>query len=127
MSPLNTTHHDSSTGPVLRLTGDLDHEHAPILRAQLERLPLAPGRRLVIDLSGLAFCDSSGITALLAARRHTLAAGADLVLAAVPSPILRTFTFVGLDRVFTLAPAPAPAPAPGPGPGPGPGTGCGTA
>ncbi|WP_035803632.1 STAS domain-containing protein [Kitasatospora mediocidica] len=102
MSPLNTSCHDTAAGPVLRVTGDLDYEHAPALRRRVEELILVPGQCLVIDLSGLDFCDSSGITALLAALRHAQAKGADLALAAVPANILRIFSVVGLDRVFTL-------------------------
>ncbi|MFD5347866.1 STAS domain-containing protein, partial [Streptomyces anulatus] len=30
----------------------------------------APGQCLVVDLAGLRFCDSTGISTLLAARRH---------------------------------------------------------
>ncbi|MER6303821.1 STAS domain-containing protein [Kitasatospora sp. NPDC001539] len=104
MSPLKTTRHDADTGPVLRVVGDLDFEFAPVLRERVEQLALAPGQCLVIDLSGLRFCDSSGITALLAARRHARAAGADMALAAVPTKTLRILTVVGLDRVFTIRP-----------------------
>ncbi|MDQ0791357.1 STAS domain-containing protein [Streptomyces sp. B3I8] len=60
------------------------------------------GQCLVLDLSGLEFCDSTGITALLAARRHTLAADAELVLTAVPPDLERVLAVVGLERVFTF-------------------------
>ncbi|EFL36631.1 predicted protein [Streptomyces viridochromogenes DSM 40736] len=56
------------------------------------------------DLSGLEFCDSSGITVFPAARQRALDAGADVALAAVPANLLRVLTLVGLDRVFTLLP-----------------------
>jgi anti-anti-sigma factor len=105
MSTLTVHHRDTATGPVLHLTGDLDFHQAPELRRRVGGLALAPGQCLVIDLSGLAFCDSSGITALLAARQHALAAEADVVLDAVPAGLLRVLTLVGLDRVFTLRPA----------------------
>ncbi|MEU0221804.1 STAS domain-containing protein [Streptomyces sp. NPDC006265] len=78
--------------------------YSPVLRGRLDRLDLSPGQCLVLELSGLAFCDSSGITALLAARQHALAADADIVLAAVPANLLRVLTLVGLDQVFTLRP-----------------------
>ncbi|MEW1914351.1 STAS domain-containing protein [Kitasatospora sp. NPDC085895] len=102
---LNLTLRDASTGPVLHVTGDLDYEQAPALRRHVEQLVLSPAQRLVIDLSGLEFCDSSGITALLAARRHAQTAGADLALAAVPANTLRILAVVGLDRVFTILPS----------------------
>ncbi|MFC8143479.1 STAS domain-containing protein [Streptomyces paradoxus] len=104
MNPLTVSRHDTATGPVLHVAGDLDFDRAPVLRGRLDQLSLAPGQCLVLDLSGLEFCDSSGITALLAARQHALAAEADVVLAAVPANLLRVLTLVGLDQVFTLRP-----------------------
>ncbi|MEU0199912.1 MULTISPECIES: STAS domain-containing protein [unclassified Streptomyces] len=104
MKPLTIDHRSTVTGPVLRVAGDLDFNQAPELRRRIGLLALAPGQCLVLDLSGLEFCDSSGITALLAARQHALAAEADAVLAAVPAHLLRVLTLVGLDQVFTLRP-----------------------
>ncbi|MEU1101441.1 STAS domain-containing protein [Streptomyces tibetensis] len=104
MNPLTVRQLDTATGPVLYVAGDLDFDRAPVLRSRLDQLPLSRGQCLVLDLSGLAFCDSEGITALLAARQHALAAGADIALAAVPANLLRVLTLVGLDQVFTLRP-----------------------
>ncbi|MFH8795849.1 STAS domain-containing protein [Streptomyces sp. NPDC017941] len=104
MNPLNITRSDTAAGPVLHVVGELDYDQAAALRHQVDRLVLEPGQWLVIDLSGLEFCDSSGITALLAARQHAHAAGADIALAAVPAKTMRVLTIVGLDRVFTIRP-----------------------
>ncbi|MER5578194.1 STAS domain-containing protein [Streptomyces massasporeus] len=104
MNPLTIRQRDTATGPVLHVAGDLDFDQAPVLRGRLDQLPLAAGQCLVLDLSDLEFCDSSGITALLAARQHALAADADIVLAAVPANLMRVLTLVGLDQVFTLRP-----------------------
>lgn len=104
MSPLNITHRHAATGPILHVVGELDYEQAAALSEQVERLFLSPGQNLVIDLSGLEFCDSTGITALLAARQRAQAAGADVVLAAVPANTLRILTIVGLDQIFTIHP-----------------------
>jgi anti-sigma B factor antagonist len=104
MSPLNITHYDAATGPVLHVDGELDYEHAPALREQVERLVLNPGQNLVIDLAALAFCDSTGITVLLAAHQRAQAAGARMTLAAVPANTLRILRVVGLDQVFTILP-----------------------
>jgi anti-anti-sigma factor len=110
MNPITIRQHDTETGPVLHVAGDLDFDQAPVLRGRLDRLPLSPGQCLVLDLSGLEFCDSSGITALLAARQHALTTDAAVVLAAVPANLLRVLTLVGLDQVFTLRPESTAAP-----------------
>ncbi|MEU0008703.1 STAS domain-containing protein [Streptomyces sp. NPDC006314] len=102
MTLLNITHRDAATGPVLYMAGELDYDQAAALSRQVEHLALAPGQCLTLDLSGLEFCDSTGITALLAARQHAQSAGADVVLAAVPPHLLRILTIVGLDQIFNL-------------------------
>ncbi len=52
----------------------------------------------------MEFCDSSGLTALIAARNHAHAAQADIALAAVPPRTLRVLRVVGLDQIFPLHP-----------------------
>ncbi|MFE9537354.1 STAS domain-containing protein [Streptomyces sp. NPDC006691] len=99
---MRITTRDAATGPVLEIFGALDYVHAPEPRQLIDATPLLPGRRLLLDLAGLDFCDSSGISALIAARHHAQAAGADVALAAVPANTLRVLRIVGLDRVFTL-------------------------
>ncbi|WP_406130683.1 STAS domain-containing protein [Streptomyces sp. NBC_00989] len=88
-------------GPVVELTGELDYDSYTQVRELLPGLALSDGQQLVVDLAGVTFCDSSGITALLAARNHALAARAGIALAAVPDHISRIFHMVGLDQVFT--------------------------
>jgi anti-sigma B factor antagonist len=108
MSPLTITSRDAATGPVLEIIGDLDHVTAPRLRLALDGLTLTAGQLLVLDLAGLRFCDSSGITALLVARNLAIEHNGGLALAAVPDNTARILRIVGLDRVFTIHPhAPA--------------------
>ncbi|MEU1015081.1 STAS domain-containing protein [Streptomyces sp. NPDC005900] len=102
MSPLNITRQDAESGPVLHVSGALDYEQSADLREQLHTLVLSSGQSLVIDLSGLDFCDSSGITALLAARQRAHAAGAELTLLDVPANTLRILAVAGLDQVFAI-------------------------
>ncbi|MFI7388486.1 STAS domain-containing protein [Streptomyces sp. NPDC049813] len=108
MSPLRIAHNTTATGPVLHVNGELDYEHARALREHAQRCALAPEVRLTIDLSGLQFCDSTGLSTLLAVLHHAQAAGSDLTLTAVPADTLRILTSTGLDQVFTLQPAAAP-------------------
>ncbi|MFI8950204.1 STAS domain-containing protein [Streptomyces sp. NPDC053750] len=104
MSQLEIVTRDGATGPVLELHGDLDYDTADRLRALLTTLVLRPGNRLVLDLAGVTFCDSSGITALIVARNHAQAAQAGIALATVPDHILRVLRIVGLDQIFPIYP-----------------------
>ena len=104
MSPLKITTRDAETGPVLEMFGQLDYANVTELHDVLRGLTLRPGQCLVLDMSGLEFCDSSGITALIAARGNAQDVQADVALAAVPPNMLRVLRIVGLDQIFTIHP-----------------------
>ncbi|MFF8731583.1 STAS domain-containing protein [Streptomyces sp. NPDC015171] len=104
MSPLKITARDAATGPVLEIFGELDYSTAGELRALIPTITLQPGQLLVLDLGGMEFCDSSGLSVLIAAHNHALAAQAGIALAAVPAPTLRTLRIVGLDQIFPIHP-----------------------
>ncbi|MFK8844862.1 STAS domain-containing protein [Streptomyces sp. Ac-502] len=80
------------------------YEQAGTLRQQVEHLALSPSQNLLIDLSRLTFCDSTGISALLAARRRAHTADAEMMLAAVPANTMHILHIVGLEQIFTIHP-----------------------
>jgi len=95
------------SGPrLLVVTGDLDHHTTPRLRAALEEVEFGPGSGLVVDLSGLTFCDSTGIATLVAAHQRAADVGAALLLAGLHSDIARVFQIMGLDQLLSLYDSP---------------------
>ncbi|WP_064743038.1 STAS domain-containing protein [Pseudonocardia spinosispora] len=99
---ITTDVRESST--VLRLDGDLDVATVALFRDAVERADLQHSRQLVLDVTEVSYCDSSGITALLATRNRTIATGHRLTLEGVPTHMTRMFRVVGLDQVFGLDP-----------------------
>ncbi|MFI1417455.1 STAS domain-containing protein [Streptomyces sp. NPDC020731] len=104
MNPLSLSTRHTAAGPVVEVVGDLDFIHAPALSRCVETTALKPGQCLIVDLAGLEFCDSSGITALIAVHRYASVRGVDMALAAVPANTMRVLRVVGLDQVFTFRP-----------------------
>ena len=99
------------THTFLRLRGEIDVATAPGLRERLSAL-LRPGMGLVIlDLSGVSFCDASGLGVLVGSHRRALMMGVTLRLTALPPPLARLLRIHGLDRVLTIYPALPYAPA----------------
>lgn len=99
---LTVTHQSHSARlHMLVVEGDLDHHTAPRMRRALDDLTLAPGAGLVIDLSALTFCDSTGISLLVSAHQRAQNAGAAPVLAGLDPDIAHVFRIMGLDRLFT--------------------------
>ncbi|MFD3544254.1 STAS domain-containing protein [Streptomyces sp. NPDC058655] len=86
---------------VLELAGELDHDTAPPLRHALDTA-VTPGGRLLVDLAGLGFCDSTGLNVLLHSRLTAHEAGATLELAGLRGPVARMFRITGADGVFPV-------------------------
>ena len=95
---------DTVVGPLLEFTGALDSATAPEALTAIQGLTPRTGQLLVLHLAELRFCDSSGLTILLAAHRHALAADATMAWAAVPAHLVRLLALTGLADVFTCYP-----------------------
>ena len=54
---------------VLRVSGELDLMTSPVLRQRVHDIVADGHHSLVVDLSDVFFCDSSGVDVLVAARR----------------------------------------------------------
>ena len=87
---------------IVSISGDIDIARAPALREQLLGL-LQPGAiRLVVDLSGVTFCDASGLAVLVGVARRVGFLGGALCLAA-PAPLVSTILrLTGLDSRFEI-------------------------
>ncbi|WP_248963266.1 STAS domain-containing protein [Sphaerisporangium perillae] len=97
---------DAHPSPVriLVLTGELDHGSAPHLQKVLEEAYAQQCRHLIIDVTGLAFCDSTGISVFLGARRALAAHGGSVALAGLNSRVQRTFRLTGVADAFPTYP-----------------------
>lgn len=82
---------------VVYVSGELDWESRP----RFDRCLSAAARqdvppRICLDLSGLVFCDSSGIAAMMRAQRDITQRGGQLLLRAPPASIARKVISMGL-------------------------------
>lgn len=93
----------SSGVTVLTATGELDYHTATELRAAVDDATFTTDGT-VIDLSGLTYCDSTGLTVLVTAYHRAQAAGSPLALAGLNKDLTHMFEIVGLDQLFTLCP-----------------------
>lgn len=95
---------------VLRVAGELDLATSPLVRQHVHEA-VAEGRRLlVLDLSDVLFCDSSGVGVLVAARRLMRSCGGELRLilpargAEDGSHVNRVLAALGVRRLFDCYP-----------------------
>jgi anti-sigma B factor antagonist len=84
---------------IVTISGELHIASVPVLREQILGLPRPQAGRIVIDLSGVTFCDSS---ALAGASRHAGQLDGVLHMAA-PTPLVATLLcLTGLDSRFQI-------------------------
>lgn len=87
---------------VVTATGELDLYTAPRLQTALAELLRERADRVVVDLSGVEFCDSTGMNVLLAAMKRLKEQGGTLELAAPRPAVKRILQVTGLDTVFLV-------------------------
>lgn len=89
---------------VVELSGELDLFTAPLLRDVLLGLSGDGKYFLAVELSGLAFLDSSGLGVLIGAAKRSNAGGGGLCLAGARENVIRVLRITGLLRVMPAFP-----------------------
>ena len=90
---------------VALVRGEIDIATAPLLREQLDGFKPGP---LVVSLEDVAYCDSTGLSALIAQRRAR--DGRIVVVVRPNGPVRRLFAVAGLEDTFALVESLAEAP-----------------
>ena len=86
--------------PVVTAAEEIDVTNVPELRSALLAAAADGHGRLVVDLTGTRFCDSSGLHTLLTAHKRAQAAGGELLLVLPGTKALRVFAITGVDRII---------------------------
>ena len=96
---------DSSDVVVVTVVGEVDMTTAPELTKAIDGVA-GTARKVVVDLSGVTFLDSSGLNALVRGRRELAAADRELSVVAPPAGVVRHV--IGIAQLdATLAPVDA--------------------
>jgi anti-sigma B factor antagonist len=101
------------TGPdgnqVISVTGELDIATAEQAYAYISEVIDSWPTMVSVDLSGLTFCDASGLGALAKIARHARQAGRPLRLTSARPSLLKIIRLTGLDGLFPELRPPVPA------------------
>jgi len=95
--------HRSEDAVVIVAVGELDLVGGPRL---LEAVPDHGSDRVVIDLGGVRFMDSSGLRSLLQARQACRDAGRPFAIARPSAAVARVLELVDLSREFDVVDPP---------------------
>jgi anti-sigma B factor antagonist len=92
----------------MSVNGEIDLYTAPRLHGELVTVLAGESAvHLVVDLSGVGFCDSTGMNVLLAAHRRAGENGGELKLASPRPAVKKILQVTGLETVFTVIDDPA--------------------
>ncbi|MFH9010960.1 STAS domain-containing protein [Streptomyces sp. NPDC017943] len=89
---------------VVTLCGEIDHDVQDVLSQALLGGQAAVPPRIVADLSGVTFMDSSGINVFVAAHQQVSVADGWVRIAGAQESVLRVLQLVGVDTVIPCHP-----------------------
>ncbi len=89
-------------GLVLTPVGDVDLSRAASLRAHLVAAIDEGPERVVVDMSGVEYMDSSGVATLIEAMQNAQDRGVGFVLSSLKEQVMATLQITRLDIVFTI-------------------------
>jgi len=87
---------------LVQLSGDLDATTGSRLTEEMDRLWTAGRRRFVLDLGGVPFVDSAGLSVLVRLFKRVRAQTGRLGLASMQAPVRRVFELTRLERSFDV-------------------------
>ncbi|WP_229074552.1 STAS domain-containing protein [Actinoplanes sp. DH11] len=96
---------ETSGAVVVAVRGNLDLDSAPELADRLAQALSRPEPRVVVDLSGVDFCDSIGLSTFVTGYNRARAAGGWLRLASPGEFLERLLDTVGLLRRIGVYPS----------------------
>lgn len=98
-----TVEHASVAGwSVLSPRGQVDAATAPVLRSALESAAAGAGARVLVDLGGVSFLDSTGLGVLVGGLRRCRVAGGALRVVCTDAAMLELFRVTGLLEVLDV-------------------------
>jgi anti-sigma B factor antagonist len=100
---VETSSDESAT--VLTVTGELDLATSPALEAELERASSGP-ELVILDLRGVTFMDSTGLSLLVKAQRRAQDARRRLAVVKGGAQVQRLLTLTGVAERLTLIDSP---------------------
>ena len=88
---------------IVALNGDVDLQSSPAVRQELLAC-LEAHNKVIVDLAGVTYIDSSGVASLVEAFQLARKKSGFFALACVSTAVMRVLSLARLDRVFTIHP-----------------------
>jgi anti-sigma B factor antagonist len=102
-SSLEVSHTNAGQEHIIKVSGELDLSTVDTLRQAAEE-HLEAGQTLILDLSGLTFCDSTGLGAMIRLHQRADTTGATLILCELRRRVTELLAVTGVDQVLKVYP-----------------------
>jgi stage II sporulation protein AA (anti-sigma F factor antagonist) len=90
---------------VVRLSGELDHHTAELVRNRVEEeLDRGYAQHLVMNFQNLGFMDSSGLGVMLGRYKRVTQAGGRMSLCSVNDQLMKLFELSGMMKILRIYP-----------------------
>lgn len=99
---LNILKELDDTAAVLKLTGEIDLRNSPRLHGELNDLLTRRFDRVIFDLSGVGYMDSSGVGTIVNAKRMIEKKGGRLTLVGLQPRVKSVFEITRLESFFHI-------------------------
>ena len=87
---------------VVEAAGELDIHTSVVFKDSLVGAIEEGATRVVVDLTGVTFIDSSALGALVGGTRRSAEVGAELMIVCPAGSVARVIEITGLNRAFTI-------------------------
>ena len=94
---------------VIALAGEVDVYTSPRVKQEIVNLLNSDVTRMVVDLTGVEYLDSTGLGVLIGGLKRARERDGDLKLICDNVRILRIFEITGLTKIFDIVPTEAEA------------------
>jgi len=84
--------------------GEIDLNSSTLVKDQLEPVISGKRQRVVVDLSGVSYIDSSGLAVFIEAMQRVQAYGGAFALCGLRESVSHIFNIARLDQVFRIFP-----------------------
>ena len=96
--------HSSADHAVVTLAGDLDASTAGLLYEQFAALTREGVVHVALDLEGLIFMDSTGLSVIIAEHKRASSLGGELIIYSPQEPVRKLFEMTGLMQLLDVKP-----------------------
>ncbi len=94
----------ASQARILRIAGELDMNRVPVVREQLASVIHEKAPRILLDLTGLTYIDSSGLALFIESFQSMRAYEGKLAFFGLTENVRHIFEIARLDQVFEIHP-----------------------